>query len=318
VKFAPKRHSIDLRTLDQLITLFVARPVQRMKPWKGAPRVPILMYHSISEDEEDGRSSYYKVCTPPALFCEHLQILKEEGFKVVDLPAAVAALGGHSTQSERASSDSRTVRAPRLAAITFDDGFRDFLTGAWPILSKFGFTATVFLPTQFIGRQRRVFKGRECLTWDEVRELRRQGTLFGSHTITHPKLAELDETVFECEISDSKSMIEDELGESIDMFSHPYAFPSADDAYVRRLRNTLNRCGYRLAVTTIIGCSHRGDDPLLLKRLPANGADDPRLFRAKLRGSYDWLGAPQHWLKAAKRCLRVQKSATGAFPSCAA
>jgi hypothetical protein len=111
--------------------------------------------------------------------------------------------------------------------------------------------------------------------------------------------------LFECEIRDSKRLIEDELGETIEIFSHPYAFPSPDENYVRRFRATLTRNGYRLGVTTRIGCSHPGDDPLLLKRLPVNSTDDERLFNAKLRGCYDWLGAPQHWLKGARRCLNA-------------
>ena len=77
---------------------------------------------------------------------------------------------------------------PRLAVITFDDGFRDFLTAAWPSLSEFGFTATVFLPTGSIAGQRATFQDRECLTWDEVRTLRREGITFGSHTVSHPSL----------------------------------------------------------------------------------------------------------------------------------
>ena len=50
----------------------------------------------------------------------------------------------------------------------------------------------MFLPTAFINPERRRFKERECMTWDEVRECRRGGIEFGSHTVNHPKLYELD------------------------------------------------------------------------------------------------------------------------------
>jgi peptidoglycan/xylan/chitin deacetylase (PgdA/CDA1 family) len=263
------------------------------------------MYHSICDDPEQDRGSYFKLCTPPALFRSHLRILKDEGFTVVDLPTAVTSLSESSPLSANRAPHGRRANASGFAVITFDDGYHDFIKTAWPILCEFDFTATVFLPTRFIGHPRRAFKGRNCLTWDEVRELSRQGIRFGSHTITHAKLAAIDKPLFECEIRDSKRLIEDELGETIEIFSHPYAFPSPDENYVRRFRATLTRNGYRLGVTTRIGCSHPGDDPLLLKRLPVNSTDDERLFNAKLRGCYDWLGAPQHWLKGARRCLNA-------------
>ena len=80
--------------------------------------------------------------------------------------------------------------AARAVVITFDDGFRDFYTAAFPVMQEHQFTATVFLPTAFIGEDRRSFKGAECLTWEEVRRLRRAGVQFGSHTVNHPRLVE--------------------------------------------------------------------------------------------------------------------------------
>ena len=286
-------------TLDQWITLFVARPAQRLRFWPESFRVPILMYHSISNDEEKDRHPYYKVCTRPALFRDHLQVLREEGFRVVSLSEALLAL----QSTELASTARPAHRGERLAVITFDDGFRDFLTAAWPVLAEFQYPATVFLATQFIGQQRRSFKGRECLTWDEVRELRRQGVHFGSHTISHPQLVDLAEVDFNNELRNSRQIIEHELGESIDTFAHPYAFPSVDTAYIRRFRDTLEACGYRLAVTTSLGCSHSGDDPFSLRRLPANSSDNRRLFLAKVHGSYDWLAIPQKAAKSFKGLL---------------
>ena len=76
-------------------------------------------------------------------------------------------------------------------AITFDDGFRDFHTQAWPILERHCFTATMFLPTAYISEQRRSFQSKECLTWEEVRELRANGVRFGSHTVNHPMLHDM-------------------------------------------------------------------------------------------------------------------------------
>ena len=71
------------------------------------------------------------------------------------------------------SADSQGVNSPpaKLVAITFDDGFRDFYTEAFPILQRERFSATMFLPTSFIAEQPRQFLSRDCMTWSEVREL---------------------------------------------------------------------------------------------------------------------------------------------------
>jgi hypothetical protein len=62
--------------------------------------------------------------------------------------------------------------------------------------------------------------------------------------------------------------------------------------------------GYNNGVTTVVGRAQPGDNPFLLKRLPANEGDDPAFFAAKLDGAYDWLARPQSWSKAARRRLR--------------
>jgi peptidoglycan/xylan/chitin deacetylase (PgdA/CDA1 family) len=117
------------------------------------------------------------------------------------------------------------LKGRRLVAITFDDGFRDFHTAAWPVLQRFGFTATMYLPTAFVGHRRATFHGKECLTWPEVRELRAHGIRFGSHTVTHSKLHEMASPQIECELTLSKQSLEHELGEEIASFAYPYAFP---------------------------------------------------------------------------------------------
>lgn len=263
--------------LDRWLTLWVFRRIARKRP--GC--VPVLMYHSISDDAETGVPPYYRVATSPRRFAEHLDWLAAGGYRGVSLEAAVEAL----------TSDPPPPQP--LVAITFDDGFRDFHTQAGSALRKHGFTATMYLPTAFIADQRRSFQGRECLTWDEVRELRALGIRFGSHTVNHPKLYELTWDKIETELRCSKQRIEDELREEIGSFAYPYAFPQEDVSFGQKLRELMNRCGYRSCVTTIIGRAQPGDDPLRLRRLPANSCDDHALFRAKLGGAYDWLGGAQ-------------------------
>jgi peptidoglycan/xylan/chitin deacetylase (PgdA/CDA1 family) len=247
------------------------------------------MYHGVSDDPETDFAPYYKVKTGPGVFREQMRQLAESGYRTMDL-AEVARL---------------LARGEALAAksvvITFDDGFRDFQTAAFPILREPGFTATVFLPTAFIQEERRCFKGEECLTWREVRELRQAGMEFGSHTVNHPKLVELAWREVAREVRDSKDQIEQALGEAVATFAYPYAFPQGDRAFAGALRGLLAEAGYTCCATTEIGRVKSGDDPFRLKRLPANSLDDPAFFRAKLEGGYDWLGWPQAMIKKLKR-----------------
>jgi peptidoglycan/xylan/chitin deacetylase (PgdA/CDA1 family) len=188
--------------------------------------------------------------------------------------------------------------------ITFDDGFQDFYASAFPILSRYGFSATMFLPTAYIGVTSRSFNGRECLTWGQVRELERAGIEFGSHTVTHPQLKTLDSAAVAYEVRTSKAMIEQELGCAVKSFAYPYAFPEADRPFTKRLRGMIDEAGYENGVSTILGTADRAGDKLFMKRLPMNSCDDARLFRAKLEGAYDWL----HTIQYASKLVSLQRS----------
>jgi peptidoglycan/xylan/chitin deacetylase (PgdA/CDA1 family) len=280
---------MSLLHLDRTASVFVARPLLAARVLRAKPGIPILMYHSVSDDPETGVSPYYRLATSPTRFREQMRFLQEGGYQTVDVTEAVRRIKDN------------TIDDRPLVAITFDDGFRDFATDAWPILQEFGFSATMFLPTSFIGRSRKTFKGRDCLTWSEVRTLRDAGASFGSHTSTHPKLHGLTWTGISRELADSRATIGDELQERIHSFSFPYAFPQEDEAFVTRFKATLVDKGYLDGVTTIIGRAGLGSDPLCLERLPVNQADDRELFSTKLAGAYDWLGTVQLALRRARR-----------------
>jgi len=135
-----------------------------------------------------------------------------------------------------------------------------------------------------------------------VQELARHGVTFGSHTVSHPRLVELDRDRIYSELEQSKKRIEDELQQPVTSFSYPFAFPEEQRTFVEMLRELLLRAGYEQAVTTRIGFAGKEDDPLLLKRLPVNVHDDVRLLEAKLQGAYNWV----HLLQ--KACKHMKSS----------
>lgn len=261
--------------LDRLATLHLFSPLQRYRA-ASRPSIPILMYHSVADDEETGKYAYYRTLTTPSAFSCHMKQLYENGYASVGLSQAVSSL------RER-------LQHPKSVVITFDDGYADFYTHAFPELNHYGFTATIFLPTAYIGSDSRRFKGKQCLTWSQIRELRKLGVAFGSHTVTHPQLCTLKASAVKAEIIDSKKVIENETGEKVESFSYPFAFPEHRPSFLRELRDALASAGYQQGVSTRIGVARRQADYYFLPRLPINSLDDSSFFAAKLLGGYDWL-----------------------------
>src|ERR1017187_2611362 len=270
---------------DRIGTLYFVRPWRRLVAGRNNMRIPILMYHSISELSETNAHPYFETRTSPSVFEIQMKYLRDRGFSTIS-PADVVAL----VSSEQIDTKKKIV-------ITFDDGFRDFYTHAFPILQKYGLNATVYLPTAYISQNKKLFLGKECMTWSEVRELNKLGVAFGSHTVTHPPLKLLSEADLEREIRCSKDTIENELGSSIYSFAYPYAFPEQDRAFMHRLRDALKGAGYHNGVSTVIGSVQSLEERFFMKRLPANSWDDPKFFQAKIEGDYDWLHSPQYLKK---------------------
>jgi len=272
---------------DAIATLYFFRPLRSLIS-SGRCGVPILMYHSISDSvEASSKHPYYQTVTSPRVFEDQMKFLRDNGFSSVGLGDAVRYL------------EAGGAGKIKPVVITFDDGFRDFLTNAFPVLERYGLSATMFLPTGFIGESTQRFKGIECLTWGEVRDLDRAGVEFGSHTVTHRQLRGLDWKDVEVEVRSSKATIEERLGCETVSFAYPYAFPETDRGFTERLRALLHNSGYCAGVTTVVGTAY-GSDRYQLRRLPVNGTDHRSLFRAKVGGSYDWLHTIQYASKLCK------------------
>jgi peptidoglycan/xylan/chitin deacetylase (PgdA/CDA1 family) len=272
---------------DRVATLLFFRPLGRMFG-PVSPGVPILMYHSISTADEPGCRPYFRTVTRPRVFRRHMEILSRNGYRTATLAAAGERLRNGSGAPEK------------LAVLTFDDGYADFCSEAFPLLSRHGFTASVFLPTAYIANQSRKFGDAACLTWSQVRDLHRAGVEFGSHTVTHPQLADLTAAGVERELRTSKAEIEGRIGAGVVSFAYPFAFPVHRPGFRQTLHRQLAEAGYRTGVCTTVGTATARSPQFFLERLPINTLDDDALFEAKLAGAYDWLRPAQHLYKRCK------------------
>ena len=278
------QNRFQMPRLDRLATLFVGHPVSRLFGPKSGSRVPILMYHSISDNLFAKFHPYYQINTLPEVFDSQMKWLRRNGYRTKDLPGMLAAM-------EAGEDLSKTF------VITFDDGYRDFYTEGLAVLKQCGFSATIFLATDRIRDIPVCVEGADYLTWSEVRELHAEGIQFGSHTVTHPDLRSLGPEQIDYELGYSKEVIEQKLGSPVKSFSYPFAFPEEDHDFTRFLNDALENHGFEQGVSTIIGRARPDSNRFQLPRLPANSWDDPSLLRAKLEGGYDWLHWPQRFHK---------------------
>lgn len=311
-----KSSSGGLVRLDRLLALSVFQRLADLSSAARGLRIPILMYHSVACDVDDNLHPYFRTVTRPESFQRQVNLLREAGYEAITLTEAVnflLACIGNTTPSQPpgterlANQEGREEGKRRLVVFTFDDGFRDFYTTAFPILSQSGFRATVFLASGYIGKT--FLTGRHCLQVHEIRELAKEGVEFGSHTVSHRRLQELPKHEIARELAVSKQMIEGIVATEVSTFSYPYRFPQEDATFRGQLGTLLDEQGYRAGVTTAIGRFTPEDDLRFLPRLPINDCDDDRLLRAKLEGGYDWLQKAQVMYKRSRALLRTSGSA---------
>lgn len=154
--------------------------------------------------------------------------------------------------------DGRRELAGPVFCLSFDDGHPTWRDVVLPILHELGVPATFFLTADTLGRQ-----GGD-LTWQDCRDITSAGFAFGSHTISHRRLSDLDDGGAAREIYGSKAEIEDRLGVEVRDFAAPYGRPGVDflDRDVRLAREA----GYRSFATTLRSPMRIGDSPMWIQR----------------------------------------------------
>ncbi len=251
-----------------------AAAVARADGEGGALRV--LLYHKVNDVPGN------PLTVPVSVFGEQMAQLGELGYRPVSLDDVLAQYR-------------RGEPLPSGAVlITFDDGYRDNLENAAPVLRRHGYPAVVFVPVGYLDDPRSLPHeeplGRRglvnrLLAWEDLPELEASGIRVESHGIGHRPLAELDRAAAEREVADSKRRLEERLGRPVRAF----AFVKGSRAhYSREHVDLLRRAGYELGFTTVTGANGRSADPFQLRRY--NVEPYPaRTFELVLSGACDLL-----------------------------
>ena len=214
-------------------------------------RFPVLLYHSVA-DVVDPRFATWAVS--PELFASHMDALASEGY------SALTA----SELARRAFGRSAALPA-RAVAITFDDGFEDFYTAAWPQLVRYGLTATVFVTTGHVGATsewlRRHGEGdRPLMSWWQIAAICEAGVECGAHGRTHVQLDTVARSCAREEIVASRRELGAVVG-PVSSFAYPHGY------YSRSVREEVRRAGLANAYAVADGVASASDDHYAIPRI---------------------------------------------------
>ena len=186
-------------------------------------KIPVLLYHSISDDNS-------RMSLKVNIFENQIKYLKNNGYTSINF-------------------DEIDQSAKKQIIITFDDGYKDVLVNALPILKKYDFKATCFFVTNLIGQDnswdsnKKNFSKKETINFNDINNWISSGMHIGSHSHNHLDLTKISEKNLLNELEFSKKILEDKFNTINDIFCYPYG-------KVNQYVYTLTKKIYNKAVTT--------------------------------------------------------------------
>ncbi|MBD2109856.1 trifunctional glycosyltransferase/class I SAM-dependent methyltransferase/polysaccharide deacetylase [Nodosilinea sp. FACHB-13] len=228
-------------------------------------RLPILMYHRVAPE---GAAAINRWRVTPEAFEAQLSYLRDAGYYTVPLETWQRAI------------ITKNPLPGRAILLTFDDGYLDFLTYAYPLLQAYGFSATVFLVADHVGQSNQWdnIYGEDIplMTWAQIRQLQAQGIEFGSHSASHRPLTSLTVEEIVKEGLRSRTILTQELGTPVQTIAYPYGDV---DPVVQHL---IGACGYTIGLSCRPGQSSFQDSLLSLPRIEVEGSNNLQEFVKKL------------------------------------
>lgn len=220
--------------------------------------VPIMMYHHVA-----GTRAVRADTVSPQRFEWHMAYLRDNHFHVLSLDTLAQAIR------------QKKPLPARSVVITFDDGYEDNYTHAFPILKKYRFPATIFVSSDLMD-------GPGYLTTQQMKEMLAHGMDIGSHTRTHVYLPDLTEEKQAAEIRGSKERLEEILGVPVKYFAYP------SGGFTEPIKHLVREAGYYGACTTNRGYDRLNRDVFELKRVRFSDKDNRRDYLwMKMTGFYN-------------------------------
>lgn len=206
-------------------------------------KLPIIMYHYVEYVQDVNDLIRKKLDTNPYLFEMQLKTLKENNYElyfVRDIPDIL---------------DGKIKISTRSAVLTFDDGYQDFYSVAFPLLKKYHAKATIYVVYNFIGR-------RGFLTANNIKEILASGLVeLGSHTLDHMYLKKINPQVAKKQIEENKIKLEQDFGVEVKTFAFPYG------AFDNQALDFVKQASYSAAVSVIPGIYQSKENLFFLYRL---------------------------------------------------
>lgn len=227
--------------------------------------VRILTYHRIAEDQGD------PFAVPSRDFAEQMAVLADSGV-VTSLDKAMSALEGSSASE-----------GPCIV-LTFDDGTRDFISVAAPLLRRLNLPGTLYVCPSQVGSS-------GFLSWQDLEQLCHSGFEVGSHGLDHRTLGKVQPEELRHQVVESRRILEERLGCAVTSLAYPYGTLRDFNDLVK---TEVRKAGYRSACTSINGINRRGCDSWALHRTKIEQGDNS-IFRWILRGGLDgWSFIDRH------------------------
>lgn len=191
--------------------------------------LPILMYHYVRTVDPAQDELGYNLSIEPELFAAHVEWLADNGYTTLRMDTLTECVRG------------LRECPPQSVALTFDDGYEDAYTQAFPVLQAHGFVGTFYVITDRIGQP-------GYLSWEQIKAMHAAGMEIGSHTVSHPDLSVNDLATVSEQLVTSREVLEAELNAPVLSFCYPFGKydPATMPALVRD-------AGYTSAVTTYPG-----------------------------------------------------------------
>ena len=234
---------------------------QKTEPTSSAPPVkevkmvhpsgiPVLMYHKIGDDKDND------AVIREDLFREQMKFLKDNGYNPLTMDQLYEYVVNGAAVPEKP------------VVLTFDDGYADTYSIVYPLMKEYGFAATVFINPGDVGTR---------LTWDQIREMHKNGITISNHGFQHIEMGQLSEAKQIENITKAQEALAKEVGiKDNPWFCYPYGDKNEfTDAATKK-------AGIKMSMAMKSGWAHTGDNPYNILRVWVGNAVDIKHFEERI------------------------------------